>query len=432
MPNYKKRKHNRILSSPGRPKKTRTPRKEADENIKMTPSGGRKKTVAPQSNMKVVKGKKLEQKRRLKALSIAAAVIIVVVTVFQLVLPAGIIETASNTLSLLGSGSYPIEFESTDTLNAVSVGSYYYVLTNSYVNAFTSSGKELFSHAHGFENPIIKVSSSRAIVFNQGGNSALIFNNSGLKETVTTEKDIITAGISDSGVYALATHSDKYAAAVSVYSKSNKELYEWYSAEETVNNVIISPNGKKIAVSTFNASVGQYKSTLNVLNFKSATPEHTESFDGTLIYNLDSSSRNGFSVITANKVKYIKWSKYKSQEYSNDYNIAFFKASKGGKVAVFNRESDKTDNRIAVFSKSGELKTEFQYKGIISDIQLFGNHIYCMSETDIYLLSSEGKVLRSASCGFGGVRLVVTGTNNVAVITDNEIEKIKLEQENEK
>jgi len=52
-----------------------------------------------------------------------------------------------------------------------------------------------------------------------------------------------------------------------------------------------------------------------------------------------------------------------------------------------------------------------------------------MSETDIYLLSDSGEVLRTASCGFGAVRMVVTGTNNVAVITDNEIEKIKLEQE---
>ena len=55
-----------------------------------------------------------------------------------------------------------------------------------------------------------------------------------------------------------------------------------------------------------------------------------------------------------------------------------------------------------------------------------------MSETEIYLLSSDGKVLRKTSCGFGATRLVVTGTNNVCIITDNEIEKYKLESEETK
>ena len=40
----------------------------------------------------------------------------------------------------------------------------------------------------------------------------------------------------------------------------------------------------------------------------------------------------------------------------------------------------------------------------------------------------DGEVLRSAECGFGAVRISVTGTNSVAVITDNQIYKIQLEQ----
>jgi len=429
MPDYKKKKHNRLLSSPGKPKKNKRVKEDFDEDIKMTPSPARKKPSPQQSGMKVVKGKKLEQKRKFKVFSITVVIVLVVVMVLQLILPAGIIETVSNSLSLLGSGSYPIELESTETINAVSYGSYYYVLTNSYINAYNSSGKELFSHAHGFEKPIIKTSSSRAIVFNQGGNSALIFNQSGLKETITTEKEIITAAISDSGAYAFSTLSDKYTSAVTVYSKRNKVLYEWFSAENTINNVAIAPNGKKIAVSGFNSSIGKYKSIVSVLNYKSATPEYTENFEGSLIYNIDTSAQRGFTIVSANKILFVKWSNLKKQEYANDYNLSHYKAGKNGSVAVFNRESDKTDNKIEVYTKSGERKAEFSYKGIISDIQVFGNHIYCMSETDIYLLSDSGEVLRTASCGFGAVRMVVTGTNNVAVITDNEIEKIKLEQE---
>ena len=99
---------------------------------------------------------------------------------------------------------------------------------------------------------------------------------------------------------------------------------------------------------------------------------------------------------------------------------------------VFNRESDPTDSKIAVFSKRGKLKFEFDFKGIVSDIRYFGGHIYCMSDTEIYLIEETGKTLSKAPCRFGRVSLVVTGSNTALVVTDNKIEKIRLEEENRK
>ena len=105
-----------------------------------------------------------------------------------------------------------------------------------------------------------------------------------------------------------------------------------------------------------------------------------------------------------------------------------FRAGSPGSIAVFNRESDRTDNRVAVFNTKGQLKNEFEFKGIISDIEISGGHIYCISDTNVYILDGTGAVIRKAECGFGAVRLAVLGTNAAAVITDNQIDKIKLEQ----
>jgi len=426
MPDYKKKKYSRI-SQTSKPKRVKKNEKlRLDDDIKMTPSGSRKKSQ-PQHSMKVVKGKKIEQARKFKVITVTLLVVALVLTALHLALPMGISEGLGNAISLFGTGGYPIELDSTQTINAVSRGSYYYVLSNTGIDAFSNSGKNLFSYTHGFENPIIKTSASRAMVFEQGGNQVLIFTHSGLKEALSFETDILTANISDSGVYAIATESDKYTSAVTVFSKSGKKLYEWFSAENMVNNIILSSNGKRMAVSSFGSENGQFHSQLNVLNFKTATPEYTENFENGIIYNLDSTHRRGFAVVTANKVKFIKWHKYKSTEYTSDYNSAIFRSGKSGFVVVFNRENDKTDNRIAVFARSGNVKYELQYKGIISDIAVLGSHIYCMGDSSISLLGSSGEVLRSADCGFGAVRAVATATNTCAIITDNKIEKIKLE-----
>ena len=428
MPNYKKKKHSKLFSSQGKPKKSNTVKAENFFEDFTAMAKDTNKKSENEKGIKVLKGKKLARKRRFKITAIACAVLLSAIIVLQTILPAGIVETLTNSVALLGSGNYPINLESADTVNVISKNSYYYVLTDSYVKAFTNSGKNLFSYAHGMENPIIKVSSSRALVFNQGSTEGLIFNLNGLKSTITAKTEIITGAISDSGIFALATHSDKYSSAVTVYNKAQETLYEWYSAKETVNNVALSPNGKKLAVSSFSSDVGEYKSTLNVLNFKSATPEYTESFEETLIYNIDTSSRSCFTVVTPNKIKFIKWSKFKTAEYTNDYTISFFKAYHNSSIAVFNRENNKNDNRIVVFGRNGKKLYEFAYNNIISDINLFDKHIYTMSETEIYSLDTNGKPLKKASCGFGVAFFKVNSVNNISVITDNKIEKIKLEE----
>lgn len=425
MPDYKKRKHSKLFSSPAKVQKSRLKKKSYDDDIIM--SSSTKKSGKTASNMKVVKGRKLENKRKLKVTAIATAAVLIVALILHMILPAGIIESISTATALVGAGNYPIELGSTETVNCISRGAYYYVLSNNNIDAFNNSGKHIFSYTHGYENPVMKVSACRVLVFEQGKTEALVFGLKGLKSTVTTEKPIITGAVSDSGRYALVTLSNKYASAVTVYDKKDRSVYEWYSADDTVNNIVISPNGKKIAVSVFNVSGGHFKSKLSILNFKSATAEYSESYDNSLIYNLDSSFRNGFEVVTGNGMKFIKWHKYKSQDYKNDYSTAIFRTGKNGYVAVFNRESDKTDNKIAVFSKNGKLTAEFSYKGIVSDIAVSGNHIYCMSDTEIYLLDSTGKTLRKGSCGFGAVSLVAESTNSVIVFTDNKIDKITLE-----
>lgn len=433
MPDYKKKKVNRLRGAP-RPKKSRRAAIPENDDIAMTSTppkrrGEPKKAEQPVSNMRVVNGKKLERKRKLRISFSAVAAAAVVIVILHLILPVGIFENVQNLTALIGSGGYPAEINSTEVLNAVSRGNYYYVLTDTRLNAYSNGGKEIYSYSHGFENPVLKTSKTRAMVFSQGGTEAYIYNLAEFKNAVSTEKEIITANISDSGTYALVTRSDSYASVVSVYNKNDKLVYEWYSSEDTVNNVAVSPNGKKIAVSAFNATSGDYSAKVCVLSFDSATAEYTESYSGSPVYGIDTMSNAGFSVITENGIQFIKWSKFQKEEYKNDYSAAMFRSASGGSVAVFNRSSDKTDNRIAVFNSKGKLKSEFEFKGIISDIEIRGGHIYCISDTYVYLLSENGEVLRKAECGFGAVRISVTGTNSAAVITDNQINIIQLEQQ---
>ncbi len=424
MPDYRKKHRSRFKSAPKTNKK-RIKSREISADIEMTSYDAKPK----RQKMRVVKGKKLEQKRKLGVFAYAISIIAVVFIVFQLIIPAGVIETLSNAVSLMGSGKYPLELESANTLSVVSKNGYYYVLSDTKIYAVSNSGKMIYSYTHGFENPVLKTSSTRALIFDQGGTTALIFNLDGLKSTVNSEKEIINANIGENGNYALITPADNYVATVRVYKKNNKLIYEWFSSEDMVNNVALSANGKKIAISTMSSRVGSYDSKVSVFGFKSANAEYTKEFKNTIIYELNSFSNFGFYTVTENDCNFISWRGKIITEYKNEYSADMSRQSASGIVAVFNRENDKTDNRIAIFSNNGKLKTTTQFKGVITDIAFKGGSIYCLSDTTVYILNIQGDILRSAPSGFGAQRIAVVGQKRVTAVTDNLITEIELKQE---
>ena len=425
MAEYKKKKHSGRMAAP-KTHKNRIKREKPREDIELT-SYSSSPDTKPQNNMKVVRGKKLKTKYRFKVFFAVVIIVALVLVLCEALTPAGVFETLSTFGATIGSGSYPTELDGLNTTNVVSKGSYYYVLTNSKIEAYSTGGKRIFSHTHGFEKPIIKASKTRALVFGQNSDEALIFTLKGLKSTVKTEDKIKNAAIGDDGTYAFITTADNYSAKVTVYRKNNKLLYEWFSSQDLINNVAVSANGKKIAVSAISSDVSDYNSRLLVLNFGSSKPEFEKNYDNTLIYGIDSSFISGFSVLTANKHDFIKWSNSKINEYENDYSTAMFRTGNSGMAVLYNRENDKTDNRIAIFNKQGKLKQEIKFKGIITDFALKDGLIYALCDSKIYALSKEGKILKSAEYGFGAVRICPVNQSTMAVITDNAISKIKLE-----
>lgn len=416
MPDYKKKKHSAFGA-----KRKKAPKENVQENIKMSPKG---EPEGPP--VKVVRGKKPNYKKRFTVLGAIAAAVLLFVIIFKIIYPAGVIEGIKNGIALIGTGSYPTEFSGSRVIDVKTCDSYYFVLTSKQVKGFSNGGKELFSHTHGYENPVIKISQSRILVFEQGGKSYSIFTLEGLENTLETTLRIINADMSDSGVYALVLENEEYAAAVKVFNKQNESIYEWFSAKDVVNNVAVRYSGNKIAVSTFSAETGNFKSNVSILEFDSPTPIYTKTIENGLVYLLDSTYRSGVAAVTENEICVIDWSGGE-ENYHNDYSASMLR-SDNGYLAVFNRENDKTDNRIAVLGKDLKVKAEVEFNGIISDIAIRGKHIYCISDAKVMILDFEGKVIRETPCGFGIARVVITDSSTALIVSDSKIEKIELER----
>lgn len=419
MAEYKKKKVHRGLRKP-KPKKPM--RREKTQDIPMK-SGGAKKS----GELKVVKGKKLENIRKTRVLLTGAAIAAAVCIIASIILPTGIVEAFTNTVALSGRGSYPASVSGSETLNCVDMGRYYYVLTDTALSVFTNNAKEALKVVHGYENPMLFTSEARAIIVDQGSNNLEIYNLKSKVNSVKTKNKIITAAICRSGIYAVATESDSYASTVTVYNKNGDMLYEWNSAKDMVNNIELAPSGKKLAVSTVNATGGHLHSKTMVFEYDSADPVFSQESDH-VVYDLTALGK-GFCILEQSKCTFVSWTKFQKCETTSDLELDAYRSSSSGAVLLFNRPSDKGDNRVVVLSKKGEKVSEFSFSGIISDIQYVGSHIYFISDTDIYLTDRQGNTVRFGKCGYGCERFAVIGSHSVAVVTDNEIQKFEIENE---
>ena len=139
MPEYKRKKSHKKPN-----KRALKQEKNHNEDIKMYPSYTfNKKEEAP---VRVVKGRKLRNKLKLKITVASLAVVLAVCIVLSLLLPVSIMENVTNTVALIGAGSYPIDITGAQTLNLSQKNSHFYILTDTNISAYTRGGKKIFDH----------------------------------------------------------------------------------------------------------------------------------------------------------------------------------------------------------------------------------------------------------------------------------------------
>lgn len=417
MPSYKRKKVHY------KPKSKKNFQNDQTFEIKMKKDNEKKpKTINPP---KLIEGKKQKNAFRLKAISIFAAVLLVIYGILYLVFPVGIIESFVSSFKSLGIGKYPIEISGNNVVDAVQNKNGYYVLTNTNLYKFSNGGKQIEDIFHGCSNPVIKSIASRTIIFDQGKEKTDLYINGNKKISNTFDSGVICADIAKNGVYAVASFSKSYDSTVTVFNKKGKSIYSWNCANDYVNSVALSPNGKKMAVSCINSKNGENYTKIHIFDFKSTDSLKTIKYPTDFVYTL-ASKRSGFYVVYGNGCDFVSWKDRDTVKNSFSYKASSFRPFNSGAVAVFSRNNDQSDNKIAVLNNKGKKLYEFDFNGIITDISVRGKNIYIVSESKILIYKFDGTLIAENNKGNMCRRIIPIGSNDVSAVFDGQIDKINI------
>lgn len=378
---------------------------------------------------KVIKGRKDYGKPAPLILVALAVVLVCAYFIILSINPIGVLETINSYYKKIGSGKgFDISLKGDNIINVSQQDNTFYILTETDILCVNSNGKTVSSVSHGFSKPIVKTSSTRALVYGQGGKHIKIYNYNDIKADLELENQILSADITDNGNFVIASYAQGYDSVVKVYNKKSEVIFEWYSADGVVSNVTLTPDGKKVYITTFSSSDGVINSKLSLYNLKSANAEKTVDFKDDLPFGVFVSDKNSVFTVFENKICHYNFKTgvqtVRESEYSN--TKACFYNKKLAVVSSLSANADK--NNIVLLDNKGIVKNECMVNFNIDDFVVFKDSYYILNVGNIYKTDLSGNVTHSAKVDADIERIIPVSDKIIATVKKYYVTKTELKE----
>ncbi len=341
--------------------------------------------------------------------------------------PAGVFEYISSSYASVGSGSgYPVNISGGKPRYTVGQGDKYFLVAGNTVNCYSDSGKIIAERTHAYSDAVVKAADTRYIIYGQGEKELSVNTYSKELYLCNFSGGIIDACISDSGRFAVATNADGYDSSVAVFSKNNKKIYEWFSADETVNSVALSPSGKALAVSTVKVENGKFISSFYVLKFKSADPLMKKVYTDQVIYRIYPSSENCFSAVFANNIEFLNYNKNTVVSHQSEYSVSMVKKVGNKFVAIRTVAANQDESIVEIYKSNGKLISSFNVNSQVVDFSYSSGKIYVLGISEIFKFGQKGNLLSKGNAEYDSLFIESLSDNTVALIRSSVIEKYTL------
>ena len=343
--------------------------------------------------------------------------------------PVGLFEYFSSLVTSSGTGrGYDTEIFGGKPIYTVSAENKYFAVTNSSVNCYNKNGKVIFEKSHAYSEPVIKFGDTRYILYGQGEKEISVCTLSETLYIKNMENSIITAAISDSGSYAVATKAKLYDSVVFVYNKNNKQVFKWYASGETVNALSLSADGKTLAVSTLAVKDGKFRSNIYILKFNSADAIMKCSYTDNIVYGIYESGSNRFCCVFSNNIEFIDYKKKTNNSNVSEYSVSVVKKLSNRIIVLRTVAANQDQSVIEIYKLNGKLVSSFKVNNYITDFSYKSGNVYLLGISKIFKYDISGKLMAEGDASFDAGFIEVVSKDKVACIRNSLIEKIILSE----
>lgn len=287
-----------------------------------------------------------------------------------------------------GTGEFPIRIEGGMGYQLLSMDNALALVDDSKIHIYNTEGKILNETQHTYANPILRVSASKALIYDVGGTQFRLETRYKTVYEKKAEDVIYLAELSAKDQVAVVTRSDKYLSQLMVYDDREVNIFKYSSYDGRITNLAFNKDCSGCVCSVLSSQGGELISKLVYFDFNVQDTIWTSAPISTLAVKLSVNSNGTISVIGDNMYALFdsNGTMLRTVDFENDM-IDY--AVSDDLTVVVTENSDLRKTQLIEFSSSGEPVSSLLENGE-SDIYIYEDQVYVLSGNRINILNAQG------------------------------------------
>lgn len=329
---------------------------------------------------------------------IAAVLVAVFFFVFILssvgIVPFDAITARASSFIRQDGSNFPISINTDSTINTVILGDSILILTTENFSVYSKGGKLTYSQPHSYASPALSVNGDKAVVFDRGYKSYSLVTEKKVVYSGEVPNAIICAEYGESGNYAIGTLGDESTSKLTVYSATNKVVFQWNCAYEHIVSISLASNGKFAGVAVLGTENGEIFTNVEYFGFDYQEALNSQKIPGAAAFDLEFTTTNTLTLYSDTGV-YVVTKKGESfetvsQYYSSEFN-SYDSADNGKYIVSLAKYSSANNFVISIYSPKGKEKAQISVSCPIKDVIMSDKYIFALAESNILVYNLSGR-----------------------------------------
>lgn len=312
------------------------------------------------------------------------------------------IPAAENTSELAG-GKFPIAIDGGADYQLETMDNAVAVLDDSHFFVYDSDGKELYMSQHTLANPVLTVSSKKALIYDLGGTSFSLMSKYKTVYSKSTDSAILIARLSSNDCTAVVTKNDKFLSMLMIYDSSGKNIFNYGSVERIID-VTFNSDNSGCYITTVGSKDGVIVSKILYYRFDRIDYDalgnpvpvwETEELE-TLAVSVRLFGSEHIIMFGDSMCAYYDINGNFTNAYKYDYNLSGYDSEGNLAALIFSNAERRSTDIVSINGETGEI-----YEKILDysaeNVQISDGMVFVHERNGIYAYTPAGELYSSVS-----------------------------------
>lgn len=319
---------------------------------------------------------------------------------------------------------FPVAITGSSVYNAnfTSYGGNAYVLSDTALTMLDSTGNELVSLRHSFNQPAMNSSHGKTLLYNQGSTGYIVMSGGDTVVNQSADREILCGTVAANGRYALGLWGSDCASELQVFQKDGSLQFQYSFAKDYITAIAMNYDGTYGFVCTVTGDSAELVTKITVFDFNSPTPIST--FKTTDNFIVDASWTDGGDLFAVGFSGLIRAnsSSYQFTEY--DYGgreLTAYKLDQGRAFLSISAYKHAGPSTLLIFRGSGE-PVQVEADERIVSVSTYGGTVGTLSGSSISFYDySTGSLLGVTDSGSDAKSIALSNEKTAYILGVSEV-----------